>query len=262
MRSLTLFGMTLVVMTLGCGSASEPGQSNVSLTFRFDGEGGGVSAASAAVAASGAQGPLVIQGADGATLEITDIRLIVDELKLERQQDACEGLDEVPPELEDQCARFEAPPQFLPVPLAEGEVGEVEALVPEGVYVALKFETKAPADEESALLLEVRAEFPEWPGQASAVVVGTFFPAEGGDARPFTAFFDAEVKVVMDLPEPLVVQAGADGSITVFVDPAIWFVDPDGLVIDLSVYDFTAEDPVVPKLEAKFEDMITKIEVE
>jgi hypothetical protein len=66
----------------------------------------------------------------------------------------------------------------------------------------------------------------------------------------------------MTLPEPFVVAPGAQGTITVFVNPAVWFVDADGAVLDLSVFDFSAENPVVPKLEVKFEDGVIKIEVD
>lgn len=240
-----------------CDSAIEPGQTNVALTFRYD----GANPAAAAGPGPNASAAFVIEGTDGATLEVTDVRLVLDELKLEREQDACEGLDEVPHQLDDQCARFQSAPLFLPVPTARDDVATVQALVTEGTYVSLKLETKAPADG-SPLLEAIEADFQEWPGQASAVVMGIYTPAGGGEPRTFTAYFDAEVKVTMILPEPFVVEAGSEAAITVFVDPAIWFVDADGAVVDLSAFDFDPANPVVPKLEAKFEEMVTKIEVE
>lgn len=256
MRMATLIGAFLVAV-VGCDSTTEPRLGEMSLRFRYD---GGIATSSGAQSVT-ASTSLVIDGSDGARLEITDLRLVVDELKLERAENACEGLAEIPPELEDQCVRFEATPVFLPVPLDGDDVGTVQALVPEGTYVALKLETKAPASG-SPLLEAIQGDFAEWPAQASAVVVGVYTPADGGEARPFTVYFDAEVKAVLTLPEPFVVEAGTQEEILVFVDPAIWFVDGNGAVLDLSLFDFSAENPVVPKLEAKFEDMVTKIEVE
>ena len=250
-----MLSVVLAAGIAGCDSTSGPEQTNVSLRFRYN----GALAGSPAAAGPLLSAAFVIEGTDGATLEVTDLWLVVDELKLEREADAYEGLEGPPPELEDQCVRFEAMPMFLDVPTDGDDVGTVQALVPEGAYVSLKLETKAPV-AGSALLADIATEFPEWPAQASAVVVGTY-TAAGEDPVPFTVYFDAEVKVLLVLPELFVVESGTEAPISVFVDPAIWFVNADGSVHDLSLFDFDPENPQVPKLEAKFEDAVTRIEV-
>ena len=95
------------------------------------------------------------------------------------------------------------------------------------------------------------------------LVVGTFTPADGVDPIPFRVYFDAEVKVELEFEEgdPLVIEEGGDHSVTVFIDPAIWFVNDDGTVHDLTAYDYDATGAVF-KFEAKFEDGVTKIELD
>lgn len=78
---------------------------------------------------------------------------------------------------------------------------------------------------------------------------------------PFWVFFDAEVKVELTFDAPLVIDDGAVQVVTVFVNPAAWFAAPDGSVLDLSAFDFGATGQLF-KLEAKFLDGFTKIEVD
>lgn len=46
-----------------------------------------------------------------------------------------------------------------------------------------------------------------------------------------------------------------------FVRPALWFVESDGSVTDLTQFDFAASGDVV-EFEAKFKDGFTKIEID
>ena len=70
-----------------------------------------------------------------------------------------------------------------------------------------------------------------------------------------SAFFSAKED------EPLVIEEGDDRTVTVFVDPAVWFVNDDGSVDDLTAFDYDATGEVV-KFEAKFKDGFTKIELD
>ncbi len=244
-------------MVLACGDTTGPvNGGNVTVNFAV------------APTQSGALGVLAAAPADlpldgnNGILNIEEIWLIADEFKLERLEGACEDAAESEESEDDNCEEFELPPFFLSVPLDGEGVGEISADVEPGTYEELKFETKAP-DADSELLSDIRASyFDDWPEGASMVVVGTFTPTEG-HAVAFRAYFDAEVKVELEFPddEPLVVEEGGDPSVTVFVDPAVWFANDDGTVDDLSMYDFetTAE---VFKFEAKFEDGFSKIELD
>jgi hypothetical protein len=119
--------------------------------------------------------------------------------------------------------------------------------------------SNGPGDLTS-LLEEIHAAgFTDWPDDASLVVVGTFTPT-AGEPRPFTAYFDAEIKVELDFDPALVID-GADGSVDVQIDPNAWFLNADDTVIDLSVFDFATSGELVD-FEAKMEHGFTKIELE
>lgn len=252
-KRMIALGLGFAGLLCACSDVSGPGNSgNVTVTF-----------------AQAAADPFVLNGmvaadlpleADNGTLTLDEIWLVADEFKLQRADGACE--DPGDGQNDDDCKQFELPPFFVSVPQVGDNIGEVTADVAPGTYRALKFETKAP-DGESDLFAEIRAShFGDWPGQASMVVVGTFTPPDE-EAVSFRAYFDAEVKVELAFAdeEPLVVEEGSDLSVTVFVDPAIWFVNDDGTVVDLRQYDYDMTGEVF-KFEAKFGDAFTKIEID
>lgn len=259
MKSRMFVCLSLVsALVIACGDATGPGEGgNVTVKFAVTST---LSAAPGGLAAAPVDLPL---DGDNGSLSIEEIWLVVDEFKLERIDGACDDFAESEDADDDECEEFELPPFFVSVPLEGDGIGEVSADVEPGTYEELKFETKAPDDDAGALLDEIRADyFDDWPAEASMVVVGTFTPLEG-EAVSFTAYFDAEVKVEMEFLDdgPLVVEEGGDLSVTVFVDPAIWFANDDGTVNDLSMYDY-AETGEVFEFEAKFEDGFSKIELD
>ena len=231
-----------------------------------------------ALLSGGADGEVVLTGANG-TLTLTDVAFIVGEFKLEGESAVCgdgdEGDDDVveddddgdEAEDDDDCEEFETELYFVELPLTGGITTVVSQEVPAGTYTGLKLEVEDNAldedDDDGALIADVIADieaagYTEWPEDASLVVAGTFTPT-GGAPRPFVAFFDAEIKVELELDPPLVIE-GESGTIDIQIDPSAWFVDGDG-VIDLSAFDF-AETGEVLEFEAKFEDGFTKIELE
>jgi hypothetical protein len=215
------------------------------------------------VAADGHE--LVLTGENG-TLTISDVRFIVNEFKLERDDAPCEDLDD---EAEDACEEFETGLAFVDLPLNGSTVAVVTQTVPAGTYLGMKFEAEDvdldEADEEdaaeiAALIQQIEAAgFTDWPENASLVVVGTFTPT-GGEAKPFTAYFEAEIKVEMEFDPPLVID-GETGTLDIVIDPAAWYTNLDGTVMDLSAFDYATTGQVV-EFEAKFEDGFTKIELE
>lgn len=261
MRRNVLTIALLPVTLAACGDITgRAGTGNVAV--RFATAPASAAGASFSVSATGSE-ELVVTGSNG-TLTITDVRLILNEFKLERADGECDGLED---EAEDACAKFEAAPAFLDLPLGPGAVVAATQEVPDGRYEELKFEAEdidfdeEEDDEKSAaiqaLALSVRAAFPEWPEEASMVVIGSFTPT-GGPARPFTAYFEAEVKVEREFEPPLVID-DANRVVTVEVDPSAWFLNADGSVIDLSAYDFATTGTIV-EFEAKMNDGFTKIE--
>ncbi|MGH7448666.1 MAG: hypothetical protein ACRELT_13940 [Longimicrobiales bacterium] len=211
---------------------------------------------------------VVVTGSNG-TLVISDVAFIVDEFKLERSDDACEGVDGED-DLDDDCENFETGVEFVRLPLTGATAAVVTRSVPVGTYTEIKFEVadadldEAADDDDAeeiiALIEQIEAAgFTDWPADASLVIVGTFTPT-GGEPRPFTAYFEAEVKVEMAFDPALVID-GENGTVDVEIDPAAWFGNPDGTVIDLSMFDFVSTGQVV-EFEAKMEHGFRKIELE
>ena len=131
---------------------------------------------------------------------------------------------------------------FVLVPLAE-IAGDV---VP-GTYHEIELRTGAPSDSAAADLLgTIQNEFPNWPDNASMLVVGSFTHTDG-DPVPFRVYFDARIEVEQEFDQdPLVVQEGGNLTVTVTVDPMRWFTNRDGTVDDLSAHDYDTTGEVVP----------------
>jgi hypothetical protein len=244
----------------GCDSASSGDGERA--TVRFE------RAGTSTMGKNEAAGELVITGSNG-TLTITDLRFIVQHFKLEGDDDACERADHD----DDECGEFESGPAFVNLPLGSGGVTVATGEVPAGTYSKLKFKVKDlnldasdddddEEDDEAAeraalqrVAQEVRAAFPNWPRDASMVIVGTFQPTNG-TARPFTAFFDAELKVERRLQPPVTVDGTT--SLTVEIDPRLWLLTGSGTVLDLSALDYGRTGRVVD-LRAKLKDGFSRV---
>ncbi len=250
-----------LLLTTACDSATGPeGTARVDIRFGTSGVAGGVSGAAPASGIS-ARG-LVVQGTNG-ILDIEEVRLIVAELELEGDDDACESAGQG-----DDCAEFEAPAFFLDLPLDGGRVTVATDDVPLGLYDELEFEVEDLEDDDAGDLAviqrifnEVRSEFPDWPEEASMLVTGTFTPT-GGQPVAFRVYFEAEIEVEMELSPPLrISEEGASRSVVVEVRPEAWFLRPDGTVLDLSRFDFDRTGAVV-EFEVEMEHGFTRIELD
>jgi len=201
---------------------------------------------------------LVLSGTNG-TLKISDIRLIVDKVKLEQNTDStgAEG-DEVEIEREVEVER----PSFVDLPLQEGEVSPIAAGdVPTGTYTELEFEVDDLDDEGASqgVLSDIREEFPNWPEDGSMVVAGSFTPSNS-TATSFTTYFEAEIEIERGLTPALeVTDEGFSRGLIVRLDPGQWFKTADGTVQDLSKSDFEDTGQVV-EFEAEFEDGVSEVE--
>ena len=213
-------------------------------------------AGSKALNTSATTDSLVLSGANG-TLRIHDIRLILDEVELEGDADSAEFESEKP--------------SFLDLPLDTTEVASVVSdQVPPGLYNEFGFEVEDAElddsdDDEGLPALQddiEQAGFPNWPGSASMVAVGTFTP-EGDTARSFTTYFEAEIEVEVELEDHPFEIGGNDPSrrLTVNLDPARWFSRPDGTVQNLARDDYSDTGNVVEfEVEYEFEDGVSDIE--
>jgi len=271
---ILLAGLSVLACSDSTGLDGESGLTTVGFATRSaTGGGAGVSVPGPGLSI------LAVEGTNG-TLDITSVFLVVDELELEGSDDAClkvdddDDPDDEPGEAFEDCAEFETGPFLLALPLTgDGIVQVATENVAVGSYSAFEFEVEdveldeegdddEEADELIALRDDLRAVHPDWPDEASMVVEGTFTPADGGEARTFRTFVEAEIEIEMPLVPPLVVVADEQVEITVVLDPAMWFTRGDGSLIDLSVHDFTGSEDDLLELEAEFEDGVIEIEID
>ena len=258
---------------LACESSTGPSSgSTVSIGFRTE---AGASASMSAAGADGSVAPGVsaaveYSGSNG-TLSVDSTHLVVSEFELSRADVDCgddregaEGDDD------DDCEEFESGPEFIGLPLDGGTTVTVSEEVPAGTYEEFEFEVDDLEDDdeddeehrdEQELLQAIRSQFEDWPEDASLRVTGTFTPADSAsEARPFTAYFEAEIEVEREFESPLIIEEdGDDRSVTVTVDPSTWFELSDGSVLDLSQYDFESTGRVA-EIEIEMEDGFTEVE--
>ena len=203
--------------------AGRGGDARVDLRF---GVAGAARSSQARMQASGTD-QLVITGTNG-TLTITDLRLVVAEFKLKGDDDVntCSETGGG-----DDCEDFEAGPLFVDLPLSQGAVSIAAGDVPAGVYEEIEFEVEDLDDDEEdagerariqALRQTILAQFPDWPREASLLVVGTFTPT-GGQPVAFRRFVEAEIEIEIELNPALTVGEGGGGSVDVLLDPAVVF---------------------------------------
>jgi hypothetical protein len=265
MKRTTLAGVvaaTLAAWLTACSDTTGPG-SSVALRFATVSPLGSAAASRSPAPSFGVLGEaarqLTLTGTNG-SLEITAIRLIVDEFELEPVEVAdCDDVDPKPAS----CADFEVGMFFVDVPLDGQAVTVTNQDIPVGLYDELEFEVEDGEidtdDEDDAgdaeriqeLLAEIRVDFPDWPEGASMVVEGSFTPT-GGTAVDFRTYFEAEIEVELDLDPPLEIT-DATRSVMVELNPAAWFMAPDGSVTDLSAFDFPTTGTLV-EFELELED--------
>lgn len=281
-RSRFLLPLSVVVAVAAaaglaaCESSTGPSSgSTVSIGFRA------ASSASASMSdvsaersvSPGVSAAVEYSGTNG-TLSVDSAHIVVSEFELSRADVDCDDDDPEGSEGDDDdCEEFESGPKFIGLPLDGGTTVTVSQQVPAGTYEELEFEVDDLEDDddddgeehraERDLLQEIRSQFENWPDEASVRVTGSFTPADqDSEARPYTAYFEAEIEVEREFASPLVIEGDADDkSVTVTVDPSAWFELPDGTVTDLSRFDYETTGRVA-EIEIEMEDGFTEVEFE
>ncbi|MFB6271701.1 MAG: hypothetical protein ABEL51_02280 [Salinibacter sp.] len=263
-----VFALIAAVALVGCDSTgSSPNNSG---TVKVSFSTASSSTQSTTALAKAASDSLVLSGSNG-TLTITDIRLIVDKVKLKQNTDST-GANGAEIEIEREVEVEQ--PRFLDLPLQKSKVSPVAAGdIPAGTYDEFEFEVDDldddsdgegddDADDEGnvqGLLTDIRKEFPNWPKDASMIVIGTFTPT-GGTPTSFSTYFEAEIEVEQMLTPPIEVNSeGFSRELIVRLDPARWFERSNGTIKDLSQFDY-GETGTVKELEAEFEQGVAEIE--
>lgn len=210
---------------------------------------------------------LVVDGSNG-SLQIDDIRFIVEEFKFELEDDGCAEDDSTNEEAD--CEEFEAEPFFVDLPLNEDTLSLANDKIGTGLYEEMEFEVndldfeneeEGDDEEHQALADSIRSEFPEWPDEASMIITGTFTPNDG-DPQPFKVFAKAEIEIEREFNPPLeVTENNMQQVVSVNINPAGWLQQEDGSVIELSKYDWDEQGELL-EFSAEFEDGIEELEVD
>lgn len=260
LAALLAFGLT------ACDSLGPGGDTTVGVAFQTA-SGGSASISGASASLSGApdaSAAISFSGTNG-TLELSTAHIVVTDFALERANAECDSVQN-----EDACEQFSADPRFIELPLDGGTSVAVSQQVPADSYDELEFEVDDLEDDdggeehpaEQQLLEDIRGQFAEWPQDGSLRVTGTFTPADGSSPRDFTAYFEAEIEIEKEFPNPLVIEDGmGNQTVTVTVDPSVWFTAADGSVVDLSQYDFQSTGSVA-EFEIEMENGFTELEFE
>ena len=149
-----------------------------------------------------------------------------------------------------------------------GSTVAVSATVEPDSYDELDFEIEDLDDDDDGedgpstadLMADIRDRFPDWPKDASLLVVGTFTP-EGGSPVPFRVYFEAEVEVELDLSPPVVIADSGSPTFAVELSPGAWFRDGTGGVRNLSLLDYD-QTGTVAELEVEVENGFVGVEFE
>lgn len=225
-RTLAATGALLALAACSDSPAGvRGGDGSVQLRFALA---GAQASSSGAVFQTGGADALVLTGANG-TLRIDDLRMVVAEFELKGDDDVntCGDVSGA----DDDCDDFNAGPLFIDFPLTGGSVAVGSGDVPPGTYEEVEFEVEdLDDDEENAaerarieqLRQQIVAQFPDWPRDASLLVVGTFTPT-GGAPQSFRAFVEAEIEIETELSPRLVVGQGESRGVDVLLDPATIF---------------------------------------
>lgn len=261
--SITIFILLFIGFVTSCdttGTDADPGQGNVTLQLETVSDNSSSKAGTRANISS-EHDSLVVEG-DNGTLQINDIRFIVEEFELEPADD--DHANNAESEIEE----FEAEPFFVDLPLSEDTMSLADSEIQAGLYEELDFEVENldmddndEGDGHQSLASTIREEFPDWPDDASMVIIGTFTPSDG-DPQSFKVFAEAEIEIEREFERPLeVTDNNSQHVVSIRINPVDWLQRSDGTVINLTEYDWDEHQELL-EFEAEFEDGVKEIEIE
>ncbi len=226
---LTVAALGLAAIAAACGETAGPdaGAREVGLSFAIAPSGAGLSA-TLGMATSSSMAALSVTDADGRTLTIERVRMVLAEIELERA--GTTGNCDEHPEL---CEDFEAGPVLIDLPVDGGVITPFSSTIPEGSYDELELEIEAPDGSDDVTLAFLEAH-PGWPASASMRVQGTFDADDGEGPQPFDVFLDVQTDLELEFDPLFVVEPDGPGilNVTIVIDVGSWFRDYDGSLID------------------------------
>lgn len=192
-----------------------------------------------------------ITDAQGNTIEITSVKLVLREIEFKREEDATcdvpppvpgappavnghhgdDGEDDGHDGHEDACESVSFGPKLVDLPLDAGVSPAFSVTLDPGTYdeLKVKLHKPVPGDPLDDAFLAI-------PGNEgidySIIATGTYTP-NGGAATPFEFRSGLSAKQEIHLNPPVVIDGTAmDYPVTLKVDVATWFVDGTGAVVD------------------------------
>jgi hypothetical protein len=219
--------LAIGVALAGCGDSSGTGRVNMQLATRPQLP---VAAAAAPVSFSGGGAGQTYIELGGDRLFLDQVELVLRKVKLEgAAAGGCGGAESMTAEAED-CGEFRAGPTLLDLPLGHGVVQTFSATVPVGSYDGIQFQIHRPTNANADA--DFLAQHPDF-ADVSIRVTGTFQKAGDPAPVPFTYTTGLTSVVNVELDSPVAVTEGAALDVTLDIDLAGWFADPDaGRLID------------------------------
>jgi len=176
-------------------------------------------AAAPAFSYASAFGDTITSG--GNTLIIDRVRIVLEEIELERQEVVDCDVEPEPAGCED----FEIGPIIIDVPLGGGAQHQLEITIDPGTYDEIEFEIHKLEGSDSADAAFIALN-PEFDG-ISIKVEGTY----NGQAFTFTSDLGVEQEVQLN-PPMIIADSTTSSNVTIKVDVATWFRDAAGALID------------------------------
>lgn len=240
-----MFALLALLLT-GCDSSSaeEDGEAFITVSFQSPDY------------SAGKTGGMPITGSNG-VLNIDHMAFVVSEFELRADGDGCFF-----GRLDEDCHEFDVDPRLVTFNMDGNAVPIASEKVPAGTYRAIEFEIEdLDLDDgglSASLRNNVRAQYPDWPDEASLLVTGTF-TSTGGVQRPFRSYFEADVEVERVFATP--VNVAESEALYIRVDPGPWFREDNQTVVDLSLYDYTTTGEVAD-LDVEIEDGLSEVEID
>lgn len=226
MRSLILGGAAVALMACGDSSSSPNEGGQVAVGFQLArtsaataadatvSDGANTSSVPAVIVTTAA-GLQITRGPD--VLVINKAQLVVRDVKLKNAAAVCSEDESDEPDKD--CPTLRVGPFLLDVPVDGSDGPHLTVPVPPGTYSSLRL-TIHKVTSSSSADLAFRQTYPDF-RDISVRLEGTY------NGVPFTFVNDVNAKLEIPLPAPLVVGSGG-GDVTVSIDIAAWFVNPQG----------------------------------
>lgn len=188
-----------------------------------------VEVASLASGASAAPAPslnVTVDDDQGNSLNLGEVLIVLDQVEFRRASgEGCVPSDDPEEDDGDACAEVVVEPTILELPVDQGIMTAANIAVEAGTYEALEFDVHVVTEEDANVISQVPALL-----GGSVQVRGSFNDGSGGTALGDSAVFAPEERMVLELDDPIELDDGVSGTVTLTVDVESWFLIDGALV--------------------------------